>query len=261
MIARALRGALAALALSTTACVGTTGGDLFTFDAAAGGPEGFDPSRPFTTGRDYEVTLTAARVHVGAVYLNRAMPLSGAQETSCVLPGTYLTQVTRGLDVDVLSPALQAFPEPGEGVTGTALAGEVWLTGGEVDAIDDDTPVLEVTGTATKGAASVPFAASLTIGRNRAVPATSPSLPGANPICKQRVVSPIALHLPVRAGGRLVVRIDPRGWFENVDFAALERVSQSPPLYRFHDDDSDQPSRNLYDGLRAVQGVYTFDWQ
>ncbi len=255
---RALRvAAAAALALSTPACVGTTGGDLFTFDAVA---LGVHADAPFVTGRDYEVSLDEARLHVGAVYLNRAMPISGAQETSCVLPGVYLAEVTRGLDVDLLSGVAQPFPEPGEAVTGTALAGEVWLTGGDVDATDDPTPILALRGTATKDGARYPFEANLTIGKNRATAATDPSRPGANPICKKRIVSPIPLRLAVRPSARLTLRVDPRGWFTNVDFAAIEPSGASPPVYRFRDDDSDAPSRNLYQGLRAREGVFAFSW-
>src|SRR6185503_5135813 len=90
------------LALFASACVGTTGGDLFTFDAAASGPEDADPARPFTftSGLGYRVTLTRAKVHIGAVYVNNAFPVSGAQSTNCVLPGVYVAEVTQGLDVD-----------------------------------------------------------------------------------------------------------------------------------------------------------------
>src|SRR3954463_15637776 len=114
-------------ALGASSCVGTTGGDLFTFTAAAAGPADADPGRPFTftTGRGYQVTLTRAKVHLGAVYLNRAQPVSGAQATSCILPGIYVAEVTQGVDVDALSPAPQAFPGEGEAIGDHAVAGEV----------------------------------------------------------------------------------------------------------------------------------------
>jgi hypothetical protein len=257
---RAIFGLLTCLAASS--CVGTTGGDLFTFDAAAAGPADADPSRPFTfvTGLSYEVTLTRAKVHIGAVYLNRAVPVSGAQATNCILPGIYIAEVTRGLDVDALSPALQPFPQKGEALQDHGVVGEVWLTGGDVNALDDPTVILDVAGTAEKGGAAYPFEGTLTIGQNRAVPTNDPSQPGANPICKQRIVSPIPTSITPRAGGSLLVRVDPRGLFSNVDFSALEQTQSSPPLYRFVDETVGQPNVNLYRGLQATQGTYELFW-
>src|SRR5215210_3894457 len=115
------------LSLGASACVGTSGSDLFFFDATAAGPIDADPARPlsFTTGGGYEVTLARAKVHIGAVYLNRAIPVSGAQETKCFLPGLYVAQVTGGLDVDALSAEPQPFPTQGEALEDHALAAEV----------------------------------------------------------------------------------------------------------------------------------------
>jgi hypothetical protein len=250
------------VSLGASACVGTSGSDLFFFDASAAGPVDADPARPFafTTGRGYHVTLTRAKVHLGAVYLNRALPVSGAQATSCFLPGLYVAQVTRGLDVDALSPDPQPFPTKGEALEEHAVAAEVALTGGDVSAIEDDTVVLDIAGAADKDGASYPFEGALTIGRNRAVPSNDPAQPGENPICKQRIVSPILVDLTPREGGRLLVRVDPRAFFPNVDFAALDPVSTAPPLYRFEDVTEGQPNINLYQGLRAREGAYEFSW-
>jgi hypothetical protein len=252
----------AVISLGASACVGTSGSDLFFFDASAAGPLDADPARPFafTTGRGYRVTLTRAKVHLGAVYLNRAFPVSGAQETSCFLPGLYVAQVTRGLDVDALSPDPQPFPTKGEALEEHAVAAEVALTGGDVSALEDTTVILDVAGAADQDGASYPFEGALTIGTNRAVPANDPSQPGKNPICKQRIVSPIPVDLTPREGGRLLVRVDPRAFFTNVDFAALDKVSDAPPLYRFRDETVEQPNVNLYQGLKAREGAYAFSW-
>jgi hypothetical protein len=242
-------------------CVGTTGSDLFTFDAEASGPEDAAAGQAlsFTTGRGYTVRLDRARVVVGAVYLNKAVPISGAQTTSCVLPGIYVAQLTRGLTVDALSPEPQPFPDKGEALEARALAGEVWLTGGDVNSLGDDTVILDVAGTAERDGTSYPFEGKLTIGQNRATPEDDPSQPGAHPICKERIVSPIPVALTPREGGRLRLRIDPRGLFTNVDFSALERVSDAP-LYRFADRTEGQPNVNLYRGLQAREGTYQFSW-
>ena len=252
-----------ALALLGAACVGTTGSGIVSFDAAAAGPSDAITGQPlaFDTGRGWHVSLTRAKMHVGAVYLNRSVPTSGSQETSCVLPGVYVGEVLGALDVDVLSPEPQAFPVSGDGIADHAVAGEVWLTGGDVNAADDPTILVEIAGTATLGAQSYPFKGQITIGKNRVTGSTDPSQPGLNAPCKQRIVSPIPTDVALRNGGRLVLRIDPRGWFANVDFAQLEKVSDAPPLYRFPDDSTGQPAFNLFKGVHAAEGVYNFTWE
>lgn len=254
--------AIAALVCSLPACVGTTGSDLVTFDAAAAGPADAVAGQPysFTTGRGFRVTLTRATLHVGAVYLNRARPVSGAQETSCILPGIYVAEVTSGLDVDVLSPEPQPFPARGEGTETPAIVGEVWLSHGDVNAPDDVDTILDIAGTAEKDGATYPFAGTISIGANRAATVTDPSLPSQHPICKERIVSPIDVDITPRSGGSLLLRVDPRGFFTNVDFAQLGEASHAPPLYAFADEDEPGPSASLYLGLHARTGVYSFSW-
>lgn len=249
-------------AIVAGACVGTTGGDLVTFPAYASGPADATAGQPFRfmTSLGYDVTLTTARLHIGAVYMNQSTPASVSQDTSCTLAGIYVAEVTGGLDVDVLSPALQPFPTPGFGTTEKAKTGEVWLMGGNVNAETDPTVILQITGTATKEGVAYPFEGAITIGQNRSIP-PDPAQPGASPICKQRVVSPIRIELTPRAGGQLVVRVDPRGLFNNVELSELEQVQQVPPLYRFKDTSADQPSTNLYNNLHASVGVYEFTWE
>ncbi|MEO7331213.1 MAG: hypothetical protein ABI193_21740 [Minicystis sp.] len=259
---RRILSLLAACLPCLVSCVGTTGSELFSFDAEASGPEDAELGQPlaFTTGRGYAVVLDRARVHVGAVYLNKAVPISGAQATSCVLPGIYVAQLTRGLVVDALSPEPQPFPDKGEALGEHALAGEVWLSGGDINALADDTVILDVAGTAAKDGITYPFEGALTIGQNRSTMVADPSQPGANPICRERIVSPIPVDLTPRESAKLRLRIDPRRFFSNVDFAALERVSESPPRYRFEDRTVGQPNINLYQGLRSREGTYQFSW-
>ena len=251
------------LAAGLSGCVGTTGGEIVAFDAAAAGPRDAVAGQPYTfeTSRGYTVTLTRAKVHVGAVYLNKSRPSSVASDTSCQLPGIYVAEVTSGVDVDLLSGTPQPFPNPGFATTEHASTAEVWLFGDDVNDPSDDTVILDVAGTAEKGGESYPFDGTIRIGQNRVIPAPSPALPGANPICKQRIVSPIPVQLTAKEGDRLILRIDPRGLFANVEISKLEEASSDPPLLRFRDDDGDQPSRALYSGLRASVGTYSVTWE
>lgn len=258
--ARAL-SALALLALVAPACVGTTGSDLVTFGAyAAGAVEPEDREVRFTNGLGWQVSLTRAKLRVGALYLNRTVPVSGGQERECFLPGVYVAEVLSGRDIDVLSTRPQPFPAPGTGTADRAVTGEVWLTGGRVDALDDRTAILDAAGTASRGGESFRFEALLTIGRKRVPASTDPARPGANPLCAERIVTPIAVDVTPADGGALLLRIDPRGWFSNVDFSELEPVSAGSDLRRFPDESTGQPATNLYRGVRASAGVYSFQW-
>ena len=253
-----------ALGLSLSACTGTTGGEIVVFDAFAAGPEDAVAGQPytFTTSRGYDVTLTRAKLHVGAVYLNRSRPSSVASDTSCQLPGIYVAEVTQGMDVDVLRPDLQPFPEQGTSTTDRASTAEVWLFGGgDINDTSDATVILDLAGTAQKEGQTYPFEGSVTIAHNREIPAPSDSLPGANPICKQRIVSPIPVDLTATQGDSLVLRVDPRGLFANAQISLLSKVSEDPPLYHFRDDGDDAPSRALYSGLRAATGTYSVTWE
>jgi len=270
-----MRSFIAAGVVATAlfACIGTTGGQLVDFPAAAAGAE--DATSPFAfdetvlvngAPHTWHVTLTQAKIHLGAVYLDQALPVSGSGNTDCILPGTYTAEVLgtpvdgglSGLDVDLLSPAPQMFPTPGHGTTTPARAAQVWLTGGDVNAITDATQILLVAGTATDDqGASIPFEGSIIISTNR-VPANQTS--GSNPPCKQRIVSPIPTTTTVATTGGLLVRIDAKQLFQNVDFSQLEKFSST---YGFSDDPTSksytQPSINLWTNLRS-SATYSFSW-
>ena len=256
------RLALTALLALPSACIGTTGGDLVTFEAAAAGPADAIAGRPlaFSTAT-YQVRLDRAALHVGALYLDESIPVSGVQATSCILPGTYVAEVTQGLDVDLLSPVPQLFPVRGEGFSTRSRVGEVWLTHGDVDEVTSALPVFSAEGIATRGGEQFPFVASISIGENRAIPSSDPARPGANPICKERIVSPIPAELVPSSQGALLLRIDPRILFQAIDFAALTKVADDPPLFQFEDAPSGPPSIRLYQTLRSARSdLYRFEW-
>lgn len=249
------------LGLAAAGCE-TTGGATVTFAAAAAGPtDARGGELEFVNGLGYHVVLTKAVLHIGALYLNQSVPSSGSQGTACVLPGIYVGEVLTGLDVDALNPAPQPFPVPGEAIALPARAGEVWLTGGDINTIDDFTVILDAEGSADRAGASYPFSASLTIGRNRLIATSDPALPSAHPICKQRIVSPVPVDFTPGPGGSLLLRVDPRGWFASVDFSKVPQISQNPAIYAFDDAPTGPADVSVYAGLHSRTGVYDFIWQ
>jgi hypothetical protein len=249
---------MALLAVAPSGCVGTTGGDLFELKAYAAGPAHAEGTLSFENGRGFRVQLSEARLLVGGMYLNRSRPTSVSADTSCSLAGIYVAEVLAGREIDLLSGKPQAFPDLGFATSDVAQTGEVWLTSGDVNQIESHTSVLQVSGVAEHDGQSYPFSAELSIGENRSVPPSDPALPGQHPICKQRIVSPIPVNLKPRAGASLLLRIDPRAMFANVDFA---RLTETDGIYRFADESGVDPaSDNLYAGLRRSTGVYSFSW-
>jgi hypothetical protein len=251
---------LAMAVLANLACTGTTGDQVVAFEAVASGPKDAVPGEPlsFEGSRGWQITLTTARLHVGALYLADAMPVSGAQATSCILPGSYVAEVVQGREIDLLSNEPQPFPKLGRGTTLEARAGQVWLTAGDVNLADVPAPpkvILQLAGSAERGADLRPFEAELTIASNRVK--ASGGAAGGSPICKERIVSPIPISLRVEDGGGLWLRIDPRRLFTNVDMGALEANGD---VFVFKDDSTDQPSANLYNNLKQAGELYDFSW-
>ena len=250
------------------ACVGTTGADIVDFEAGAAGPRDARAGEPlsFTNDRGFAVELTRASLHVGAMYLDQSLPVSGAQSATCILPGTYVAEATMGRDVDLLDPTPQTFPGGGHGTTLEARAGQVWLTHDDVNATVDPSgePILFFEGTTTVEGELRPFTGKVTISSNRQ---SAGQVAGASPICKERIVSPIETQVSVETTGALLLRVDPRLLFVNVDFAALPLTSEG---YVFSDDPDEpaygQPSVNLYSNLHsggslAGPSLYVFSWQ
>jgi hypothetical protein len=249
---------LLTLALLATGCGGTTGSALVSFSATASGPaDATGGPIAFISGSGAHVTLTRARLHLGAVYLNQSVPTSGAAAGPCISPGIYVGEAFGPLDIDLLSPVAQPFPVRGEGTQTAAKTAEVWLTGGDVNADIDSTVILEVEGTAQQSERSYPFTGSVTISANRKANVTNPALPGASPICHQRIVTPILVDLTPTNGGTLKLQVDPRPMFNGVDFASLGTPDGSFSLIP---DDSSGAGGALYRGLHSNAAVYTFTW-
>ncbi|MFT3713490.1 MAG: hypothetical protein QM817_38020 [Archangium sp.] len=246
-----------------TGCVQTTGGDLVSFKAQASGDPAVVNGGPlqFTTPSGFDVTLDRARLTIGAVYLNQQNPQNYSLESSCIQTGIYSGEVRGGLTLDALSPTPIDFPVAGNGTTAQTLAAELWLTGGDIAAESDSTVLLDVAGTATNAGGSFPFEGAFTISGNRVIPPRNPALPGSNPLCRQRIVSPISFDAVLSEGATVKLVVDPRAWFESVDFSGLTKVSDLPALYRFTDDQSSsaQPDKALYSAMRSASGPYRFE--
>jgi hypothetical protein len=261
--ALALLAALPAL----VGCLGSTGNTIVHFQAAAAGPADATTPLVFDSGAGWRISLTKATLHVGAMYLDQSVATSGGGAAPCFLQGTYVAEVTTdpgdvaGIDVDILSPTPQAFPNPGQGTSLPATAGQVWLTGVQVDQPTDLTTILHVEGTAEQGSTSLSFAGNVTISQqNRGKTPTDATKPGSEPLCRQRIVSPIPVALVPRDGGTLLLRFDPRLLFTNVDFSAgADMGGGTQARFLFADDASNPPSSLLYSALHGA-GLYTFSW-
>jgi hypothetical protein len=245
-------------------CIGTTGGKLVTFEAVAGAPDSapLEGDWRFSTTVGFDVTLRRAQLQVGSVYLHQTRPALAGRETSCILPGIYVAEATSGQTVNLLSSRLSPFPAGARGTTDRALGAEVWLGTGPIDAPEMPDPVLEAEGTAVDmragAGASYPFRVRFTIGSNREIPPKDPALPGSNPLCQQRVVSPIAVDVTVRATGRWVVRPDVRRMFDRVDFSGL--ATREGDTFIFSDEGADPPSVVLYNDMRRID-AYDVRWE
>jgi len=78
------------------------------------------------------------------------------------------------------------------------------------------------------------FGAVVTINPNesgagaRGMASSDPALPGAYPICKERILQIGGINLGFYQGGTLLVTVDPRGWFAettSIDFSSLASYS------------------------------------
>jgi hypothetical protein len=217
-----VRALIALGALASSACgAGDSGGALFTFSAYASGIAGVGANVEFDTGAGFHVALSEARLHIGAAYLRLGQVNPGSANAGCVGETTYGLEVPGPVDVDVLSSDPQMFSVPGAATAELDLSGELWLVDGDLNRVASTTAVASVAGLVTKGGAREPFAGSITIGQNRLIPPANPAAPGGNPICKQRIIAPIPASVRPSPGGHLLLQIDPRRWFGDVDFAAL----------------------------------------
>jgi hypothetical protein len=220
---------LLALGLALAACNGTTGNKLISFSAYARGATG--ASQPFASN-GYSIQLTLAKMRIGAVYVDESPQSSTAEGPVCITPDVFAAQVPGGIEVDLLNDQPQIFSVYGQGTEDTGLSWQMWLTDGDINEANHAHVVdLQGVATRTSDGAAFPFAAIVTINGNRLVTTVDPSQPGANPICKRRIVQIGGIDTTFFEGGTLTVTVDPRQWFAlGIDFANLPAVDSTSCL-------------------------------
>jgi len=253
---------IAILAIFLIGCVDSTGSALVTFHAVAAGPSDASGGRlERDTVSGYHLTLTTAKVHVGAIYLRTSALASGAATQSCIALSSsnnnYSGQVRLAFEpgdvryVDLLSSVAQPFSTDGNGTTDPSPIGEVWLVNDQVEAVTDTTIIAVLGGTATKDGVSYPFSANISISTGNRGIASDPATPGANPICKQRIVTQIPTHFSLSQGGTLLLRVDPAQWLTAIEFSDLMADPNRAGSFIFPDDKPDQQSGNLFSAVHA----------
>lgn len=263
MKSRALCLGLALSGLALAGCNQTTGGARITFRAAGAGPD-LDPAEipRFLNYLAYQVTLSRAILHIGAIYLNANPSISTANDQfGCYGGGRVVGQVLGALDIDLLSREPAPFPVLGEGTEWQARAAAVWLTGTQrVDITIDPQVILKVAGVAERAGQRYPFEGDLTIGANRLRPSPNPATPGIYPICKERIVAPVLIDARLTDGGLLLLRVDPAEIFRLVDFSSLPVSTTNPTTRTFSNGRDNTPTEDLYAGLTSAP-TYHFFWQ
>jgi hypothetical protein len=172
--------------------------------------------------------------------------------------------VTAPLDVDLLSAVPQHFPADGDGTADLSQSAEVWLFGSDPFATSDTAVIAEVAGTAVGGGASLSFTGQFSTGQNFAVPPSNPALPGANPLCKKRIVTRLAVDFTLASGGTLLVRADPRVWFAQVDFAQIpvaDPANPDPTQRKFTNSRTDPADVAFFDNGLLASNAYAVNWQ
>lgn len=261
-----MRSGILAVTLAMIAACGPqdTGGQLVSFHAYARGSDDTSGPREFDNGSGFHVQLTQARMYVGALYLRLGQTNPGSASSSCVGDTTYGVQVPGPADLDVLSAVPQEFSVLGSGTTDLDQSAELWLVEGDLNTVASNRVVASVAGVATRGGSSYRFTGSITIGQNRVVPPSNPAQPGQNPICKQRIISPIPVNVRPSVGGDLMLRIDPTAWLRDVDFSVL--VPNAEGTYEIPDASTGSgtdvtAARSFFTGVTgAAASTYDFSW-
>lgn len=260
------------LACSAGCGEGSTGSGTVDVEVAFQGVETQGGSYRFITPLGYVVELSEASLWVGAVYANELVPTPGSQELPCVLPGIYVLEATQGLWIDALDAHTQVLPTPARAIQERGRMVELWLKseGVDINAADDAAVVATYVGRASRDESSWSFRGEVSIGRQRRTPDPDPTRPGANPICKERIVRGLPLDFTPSQAGSLVVAVDPAIWFAEVNFAELNsaaasvrtgRGDENPDMvFEIEDDNTTQAGLAVFRGIRSA-AAYQARWR
>jgi hypothetical protein len=204
-----------------------------------------DVRQPFavTTPQGWTVTLSAAQVSLGPIYLRNGSMGAGTDEDD----GRVVAEVLAQLTVDALNPELGVVEGAAQGTTEPARSAEVRLVeaseGPIAAAAGPGVAVAHVAGVAERAGVAVPFEGALALGAL----GTATDYAG---VLAHRVA-----HVPVEftpeGDGTLTLRVDPTHWFDAVVFDP----GGAPP------DFSARPgAEQLRAGVAAAAGVYLFSW-
>lgn len=276
MSSRLARRAALAAALLASGCDDTTGLQRVSFRLRAGGALR-DVAAPLssTTSTGWRVTFEQARVVVGPFYFNIEAPINtGAARrpprlrdrlAALAIPaahahegadhfggGRIVGQLLGRAALDLLSPELQDLGD-GEAVSERALTASLSLLPEDpvtMAAALPDRAVATVRGVAERDGERLPFSASLRLDQK---------LSESQTLAQLRTVRGIPADLPFSAeGGTVVLRVDPRSWFDAADFSVLKAYAPQDGVYVARPDDS--VGRSLLNGARLIRGVYAFTW-
>lgn len=240
------RRALLALALALASCGDDSTILRVTFDAnAAGFARAAAGPATFRTAQGWDVTLTDAKLSIGAMYFRNAAPDDGPAPYD----GRAVAQVLTGFVVDALDPQPRAIPNGGNGTTEAVMVGEVRFDAASSGPIarGGRYAVAYVAGTATRGADMVTFAGTVQLGND---PARTDYQSASD-----RRLSLLAVSFTPRQGGALTLRVSPARWFDQLDFSTL-----GPAGAATRDLSSTTVALQFRNGVAAARDAFLFQW-
>lgn len=276
----------AALTGGPLACVGTTGGEKFDFEAQIGGIER-DKEVPYTFTNEYgwAVTLTQADVTAGPLYLNTIAPLGGTAalwrwlspvkearaDEAHLGEGRIVGEVLGQVRFSALSPSLVRFPVKGVISEEAVRSAEIWFyppANTPPETLKISTVAIEVAGEARREGALVKFHGKLTLNDDW-LPNAQAGDKANTSISEIRQVRGIPVSFVPSPGGRLEIRVALAPLFASADFSNLTQNPQDPDdpeaqvlvQSKSGKYTTDQVMRVLYQGLRSARGTYSVSWK
>jgi hypothetical protein len=244
---------IAVVAVSLLLGCGSTGGALVTLPFEAGGVAR-SPAGPMTivSPTGWTITLTTALIALGPFYINHDPP-----DTQNFRNGTVIIEATGQVVVDALDPQLHDMPGGADGESGTAVAVEIGLFPPDATqpgtirrALSGNVGLIE--GSATRDGLTLVFSGPIVINQGLVTPTIS--------LAGLERVNGADVQLNFTAGPqRLSLRVDPSGWFDQVDFGSLLSGSGTSSNNGVYTWDATSTFLNQLDqGVKELSGVYSF---